>query len=343
MKKLLMLMVIMVFTVTMVAGCGNKVETPANSDGTTTEAPSYTIRVAHVCGGGSPFDYGAQNFKKLVEERSNGRITVEVFAGDMTTDEIEGVEMVQSGNLEIMWCSTGSIGGFVPNLSIFEMPFLFDDPEHVERALASKFGTQILEEVSAVDGLEAIAFHEDGWRNILTKDVVINSLEDMKGVRIRSMMNEVCVDMYKALGANPISVSSGEIYTSLQTNVVSGEDNSFLYAVADGYIEALNSAAIIHHFYSSGIVVGSDSWWSGLNAEDQKLIQTAAQEAGAAQRAWFLDSDEALIEKYKAEGFTITYPEDRDAWRAAVQPVYEKQYAAHPEWKELVGIIDSVR
>lgn len=340
MKKLFMLMVIMVFTVVLLAGCGSK---EAESDGADGEASSYTIRVAHVCGAGSPFDYGAQEFKKLVEERSNGRISVEVFAGDMTTDEIEGVEMAQSGNLEIMWVSTGSIGGFVPNLSIFEMPFLFDGPEHVEKALASEFGTKILDEVSAVEGLEAIAFHEDGWRNILTKDVVINSVEDMKGVRMRSMMNEVCVSMYEALGAIPISVSSGEIYTSLQTNVVSGQDNSFLYAVADGYIEAINSAAIIHHFYSGGIVVAGDSWWSGLSAEDQEMIQSAAQEAGAAQRAWFMDSDEALIEEYKAKGYTITYPEDRDAWRVAVQPVYDKQLAAHPEWKELIDIIDSVR
>lgn len=343
MKKLLMLMVIMILTVVLVAGCGNKAEPPAGSDGATSEAPSYTIRVAHVCGAGSPFDYGAQYFKKLVEERSNGRVTVNVHAGDLTTDEIEGVEMAQSGNLEIMWCSTGSLGGFVPNLSIFEMPFLFDDRENVERALASEFGTRILKEVSAVDDLEAIAFHEDGWRNILTKDVVINSVEDMKGVRMRSMMNEVCMDMYKALGAVPISVSSGEIYTSLQTNVVSGEDNSFLYAVADGYIEAVNSACIIHHFYSSGLVVCNDTWWSELTPEDQQLIQTAAQEAGAAQRAWFLESDEALIDEYKAKGFTITYPEDRDAWREAVQPVYDKQLAAHPEWKELIAIIDSVK
>lgn len=152
-----------------------------------------TIRVAHVCGTGSPYDYGANAFKKLVEEGSDGRIKVEVYAGDMTTDEVECVEMVQNNNLEIGWVGTGALGGFVPDLGIFELPFLFEDEDNVNKALEGEFGNSLLEQLSAVDGITGLGFHEDGWRNILTKDKTINTVDDMKGVRMRTMQNEVCV------------------------------------------------------------------------------------------------------------------------------------------------------
>lgn len=300
---------------------------------------SYKIRVAHVTGTGSPYDYGANKFKELVEAGSGGRITVEVFAGDMTTDDVEGVEMTQNGNLEVMWASTGALSGYVSDLGVIQLPFLFDSPETVEKALTGEFGQTILKEVDQVDGILGLAFHEDGWRNILTKGVTINSVGDMKGVRMRSMTNEVCVAMYEALGATPISLSSGEIFTSIQNGVVDGQDNSVLYAQADGYIEAIDNICDIHHFYTSGLIVANQKWFEALSAEDQELIRKSAVEAGAAQRAWFLQADEDLIADYEAKGYTVTRPTDLDAWREAVQPVYDKMYKQYPEWEKLVNMI----
>lgn len=300
---------------------------------------SMTIRVAHVCGTGAPYDYGANEFKRLVEERSEGRIKVEVYAGDMTSDEVECVEMVQNNNLEIGWVGTGALGGFVPNLGVFELPFLFESEEQVNKALEGDFGNKLLEELSAVEGITGLGFHEDGWRNILTKDVTINSVDDMAGVRMRTMQNEVCVAIYEALGSTPISLSSGEQFTGLQNGVVDGTDNSALYAAADGYIEVINNICDIHHFYSSGIIVASTAWYESLSAEDQELVKTAAVDAGEAQRAWFLENDEAKIAEYEAKGYTVTRPTDIDAWKEKVAPVYEKMYAKYPEWEELVEMV----
>ena len=256
-----------------------------------TSGAEMTIRVAHVCGTGSPYDYGANAFKKLVEEGSNGRIKVEVYAGDMTTDEVECVEMVQNNNLEI----TG------------------------------------------------LGFHEDGWRNILTKDKTINTVDDMKGVRMRTMQNEVCVATYEALGATPVALASGEQFTGLQNGVVDGTDNSALYAVADGYIEVVNNICDIHHYYSSGIIVASSKWYEGLSEEDQKLVKESAIKAGEEQRAWFLENDEAKIAEYEEKGYTVTRPTDIDAWKEKVAPVYDKMYAAHPTWEGLVEMVRAAK
>lgn len=352
MKKIWLICLVLALSLVLFAACtpqdsaqgdpndnGEQVDPNAAAD----EEQSYTIRVAHVCGTGAPFDIGANYFKDYIEEQTDGRVEVAVHAGDLTTDEAEAVEMCQSGNLEIAWCSTGSLGGFFSDIAIFEMPFLFDDNEHLEKCLDSEFGTYLLNGASDIQGIDVIAFHTDGWRNILTKGVTINSVDDMKGLRIRSMENEICVAMYEALGAVPVTLPSGEIFTSLQTDLVSGEDNSFIYAVADGYIGAIDTACIIHHFYSCGLVVCNESWLNGLSAADQELIRTAAIEAGKYQRACFLEEDEKYIEQYKEQGYTITYPEDIDAWRAAVQPVYDTFLAKYPKWQELVDIVDGLR
>lgn len=349
MKKRGLLCGTMAVMMTVLAGCsgGQKPasttaaagEADAPVSNVDTSAAEMTIRVAHVCGTGAPYDYGANAFKKLVEERSEGRIKVEVYAGDMTADEVECVEMVQNGNLEIGWVGTGALGGFVPDLGVIELPFLFESGEHVNKALEGEFGKNLLDQLSAVEGITGLGFHEDGWRNILTKDVTVNTVEDMKGVRMRSMQNEVCVAMYEALGATPVALASGEQFTGLQNGVVDGTDNSALYASADGYIEVVNNICDIHHFYSSGIIVASTKWFEGLSAEDQELVQTAAIEAGEEQRAWFLENDEAKIAEYKEKGYTVTRPTDLDAWKEAVQPVYDKMYKDHPNWKELVDMV----
>lgn len=339
MKKYLLSIFIMVLALSLLVGCTGS---SANTS-TTPEKSGIKIRIAHVCSADSPYDWGAQEFKKLVEEASNDRIEVSVHAGDMTTDEIEAFEMAQSGNIEVAWVGTGSIGGFAPSLGVIGMPFLFDNNEHMKKAFNGEFGKAILEDVNKVDGVVGLGFHIDGWRNILVKDKVINSVKDMKGLRIRSMMNNVNTSMYKALGAIPISIASGEIYTSLQTNVVDGEDNSFVYAVPEGYVDVVNSAAIVHHFYSGGIILANKNWFSGLSAEDQKLVQDCAVKAGAAAIDKFQSEDEKLIEQYKAKGYTITYPSDIDAWKAAIQPVYEEQYKEHPDWKDLVKMVEAVK
>ncbi len=344
MKKRVYLCGTMAMVMTLMAGCSSSGgsasgESAAGGSGDAAAEAEMTIRVAHVCGTGAPYDYGANVFKELVEERSGGRMEVIVYAGDMTSDEVECVEMVQNNNLEIGWVGTGALGGYVPELGVFELPFLFNDTEHVNRAVEGEFGNYLLEKLSAVEGIYGLGYHEDGWRNILTNGVTINTVDDMEGVRMRCMQNEVCVAMYEALGSTPVALSSGEQFTGLQNGVVDGTDNSALYAVADGYIEVVDNICDIHHFYSSGIIVASSDWYDSLSAEDQELIKQAAIDAGEQQREWFIESDEAAIAEYEAKGYTVTRPTDLDAWREKVQPVYDEMFAAHPEWEELVEMV----
>ena len=335
MKKKLLAIILILCLVFTFAACGSSDSGNGDAEG------SFTIRVANVCAPGSPYDIATAKFKELVESGSDGRITVHCYNGDMTTDEIEGTEMVQTGNLEMLWTSMGSLNGFAPITDIMGLPFLFDSPEHLEKCLNGEFGDKVLAEISKIDNIEAIAFHQDGWRNITTTGKIINSLADVKGLKIRSMMSEMLVDMYKALGAVPTSVSYSELFTALQTGLVEAQDNSLTICAADGFDEILKSACINNLFYAGGVMLVADDWLAGLSEEDQQLITNAAKEAGAYQRQWTLENEAKLTEEYEQEGWTITYPEDKDAWVAAVQGVYDKYTTANPDWVELIDLVNA--
>lgn len=307
-------------------------------------ASSINIKVAHVTGIDSPFDWGAKKFKEILEEKSGGRITATIYPSDLTADEIEGTEMLQAGNLDIGWFSSGNLSGFVQDLMLLDMPFLFRDDDHIEKVLTGPVGQNLLEQISGLHGLVGLAFHLDGWRQITNNLRPINSIDDLKGMKIRSMMNDMCIDMYKALGATPVPINSAEIYTSIQTGIVNGQDNGVLCGKSVGYLEIQPYVAMISHFYSAGVVIAGEKFWDSLSAEDQALVKEAAEEAGAAQRKWFWDNEIALAKELSESGkYTVTYPNDRDAWVAACEPVYQKYYEKYPKWKEYVELIRNTK
>jgi len=305
---------------------------------------SINISVAHVLGIGSDFDWGSNKFKELLEKKSGGRITATIYPSDLTADEIEATEMLQAGNLDIGWLSTGNLSGFVQDLMLFEMPFLFRDDDHIEKVLTGPFGQNILEQISGISGIVGLAFHVDGWRQITNNLRPINSIDDLKGMKIRTMMNPICIAMYKALGATPIPINSAEIYTSIQTGIVNGQDNGVLCGKSVGYLEIQPYVAMISHFYSAGAVIASEKFWDSLSAEDQALVKEAAEEAGAGQRKWFWTNEIALAKELSESGkYTVTYPNDRDAWVAACEPVYQEYFKKYPKWKEYVEIIRNTK
>ena len=302
-----------------------------------------TLKLAHVLPVGSNFDIGANKFKELLAASSKGKIKVEIYAGDMTTDEVEAAEMAKIGNLDIAWLSTGSLSAFVKDLMLLDMPFLFRDTKHVNKVLMGPIGEEILSKFNGTQ-LVAVAFAEDGWREITNNKRPINTLADLKGIKLRTMMNDMNADMYKALGAIPTPIPSGEIYSSIQTGLVNGQDNGVYVANSVGYLAIQPNVCMIQHFYSSGVVLVSEKLWKKLSPEEQTLVKDAAVKAGQYQRNWFWETETKLAKKLEKEGkIKLTYPKDRDKWVAAVQPVYKKYFEKYPSWKPIVDKINKTK
>jgi tripartite ATP-independent transporter DctP family solute receptor len=300
------------------------------------EIRERTIRVAHCLPRDSNFDVGSTKFGEILYDASGGKIRVQTFPADLSADEVELAEMVQAGNLDIAWLSTGSLSAFVKDLLLLDMPFLFRDTAHVNQVVTGPIGEQILAGFEGT-GIKAITFHEDGWRQITNNRGPINTLADLKDLRIRIMMNEMNADMYRALGAMPTPLPWGELFISLQTGLVHGQDNGVIVSHPAGLMEIQPHLCMISHFYSSGVALMSERLWYALNEEERKLVVNSAVEAGVYQRAWFWDAEVALAKRLESEGLiSITYPTDRDEWVKAVQPVYEKYFEQFPHWRSLV-------
>jgi tripartite ATP-independent transporter DctP family solute receptor len=280
-------------------------------------------------------------FKQLIEERTDGRITVTVHAGDIITDDAEGVELLQTGNLDMGWLAATNLSSFAPDLMIFNLPFLFRDLDHLNNVLAGPVGQDLLDRVTAnVSGVQALGFNEDGWRQITNNKNPINSLADFKGMKIRAMKSDMNIDMYQALGATPVSLPWGELYTALQTGVADAQDNDILTSETNGLLEVQPYVAVVDHFYSAGIALMSDKLWNSLSGDDQALVKSAAEEAGKLQRDWDKQTIGELSESLTASGkIEITYPDDRDAWVAACEPVVEKYIELYPDWADIVEAI----
>ncbi len=292
------------------------------------------LKVGHVSPTESPYQIGAEKFAELVSYRTNGKIKVTIFPnGALAPDERELLEGTQKGLVDIAWSSTGNIAGFVKDIQILDLPYLFVNPEHVNMVVDGYVGRQLMDQFDKL-GFKGLAFHEDGWR-VITSDKPIRSLKDMSGFKIRAMMNPMYVDMYKAMGADPTPISWAELYTSLQMGVVKGQDNSVTQSQAAKFFEVQKAVAITNHFYSAGVVVIGLGTWKKLTPEQQQIVEESALEASHYQKYWANKKDIELTEVLKKKGITVTYP-DREPFVKAVQPVYATYLKQYPHWETLI-------
>jgi len=296
------------------------------------------LKVGHVSPTESPYQIGAEKFAELVSYRTDGKVKVTIFPnGALAPDERELLEGTQKGLVDIAWSSTGNIAGFVKDIQVLDLPYLFVNPEHVNMVVDGYVGRQLMDQFDKL-GFKGLAFHEDGWR-VITSDKPIRSLQDMSRFKIRAMMNPMYVDMYKAMGADPTPIAWAELYTALQMGVVKGQDNSVVQSQAAKFFEVQKAVAITNHFYSAGVVVIGLGTWKKLTPQQQEVVEKSALEASHFQKYWANKKDVEFTEVLKKRGITVTYP-DREPFVKAVQPVYAAYMKANPNWE---GYIKQIR
>ena len=173
---------------------------------------------------------------------------------------------------------------------------------------------------------------EDGTGTCITSKKPINSFQDMKGFKIRCMMNPIFIDMYKAFGAAPTPIDWGELYTSLKMNAVEGQDNAPYLSYTTGFFEAQDSVAMTFHYWSGFLFLMSPKKLQSLTPEQRQIIEEAARSTLAFQVEWCHLNDQKVLKALKKQGKTVTYP-DMAPFIEAAQPVYDKWFAKYPQWK----------
>lgn len=262
-------------------------------------------------------------FGELVEEKTNGDLKIKFFPNSQLGGEKELVELLKIGGIDFTKVSGGLLESFVPVYGVFSMPYLFDSQEHYYKALDSDEIMKPIYETSQTDGFVGLTYYDSGARSFYTTKKPIETVEDLKGLKLRVMESPTAIRMVELLGATPIAMSQSEVYTSLQQGVLDGaENNEFVMTVAR-HAEVAKNYSYDVHTRIPDIMLVSQRTLSGLSPEHQQAVLEAAKESTEFHKgAWKAAVDAAKKECEDDFGVTFYYP-DIAPFQAAVQPMYD--------------------
>lgn len=287
------------------------------------EGEKQTLRVSIGVNNEHPEYEGIEKFKELVESKTDD-FEVELYHSGQIADDRSAIEMLQLGSLDITVPSTSPLVNFVPEFGVFDLPFTIPNEEVADELLDGEFGDKMLAKVEE-QNLVGLAWWENGFRN-LTNDVrPVASIEDVKGLKIRTMENAIHLDAWKALGANPTPMAFTELFTAMQQGTVDGQENPYPTIDLSQYAEVQEHVSNTSHVYTPFIFLFSKQIWDGLTPEQQEILRESAVEAGKynreRNRAVAAESLERLKESMT---FTEVTPEEHARFQEAVKPVIDK-------------------
>ena len=286
---------------------------------------TITMRLADNHPDGYPTVQGDLAFAKAVEEKSKGRIKIEVKASGQLGDEKAVIEQVQLGAIEFARVNASPLAEFNKPLGVFSLSYLFDNEEHLWRFLDSADGKAMLTGMES-NKLRGLAYYSSGSRNFYSTKP-LTDINSLKGLKIRVQQSKINMDMIAALGASATPMPYGQVFSSLQTGVIDGAENNFPSYDSSNHYQVAKYYIMDKHQVTPEILMISKVAWDKLSKEDQKIIEEAAAESGKVQIAAWKDYEKKSREKVVAAGSTIIEVTDPAPWQAATKSVVEKYRA----------------
>jgi tripartite ATP-independent transporter DctP family solute receptor len=303
-------------------------------------ANAQTMKAADVHPAGYPTVVAVENMGKKLDAATKGKIKFQMFPGSVLGDEKAMIEQTQVGAIQVLRTSLGPIGPVVPEVNVFNMPFVFRDIAHMRAVIDGPIGQELLDKISASPAkMIGLAWMDGGSRSLYTKKPV-RSPADLKGQKIRMMGNPLFVDTMNAMGGNGIAMGYGEVFTAIQTGVIDGAENNppSLYT-ANHFKAGAKYYTQTNHLIIPEILVMSKVAYEKLTPEEQALVKKTAREAQLEQRKLWDAAVADYTAKLKAEGVEFIEM-DNKVWFDATAPVRAK-YGA--QYADLMGRISAVK
>lgn len=289
------------------------------------EIRDQTVKFASANNKGHPQVTGMEKFAELVKEKSGGKIEVKLFPGGTLGGDVQTVSALQGGVIEMTVLNAGILASNVKEFGAVDLPFLFNSGEEADKVMDGPFGTSLMERLPAT-GLVGVAYWELGFRNLTNNRHPVTKLEDIKGLKIRTIQSPIPVELFNALGANAVPLPYTELYTALETGTVDGQENPSANIINAKFYEVQKYMTLTRHQYNPQIVLVSKKFWDGLNDEEKTILQQAAVEARDFQRKVSREQDAAALEEIRKTGMEVSElsPEETQKLRDAVKPMIEK-------------------
>ena len=284
------------------------------------------IKFSHVVADNTPKGQAALKFKELAEKKLPGKVQVQVFPSSQLYGDAKELEALLLGDVQFIAPSLSKFDRYTKKLQVFDLPFLFDDVEAIDRFQSSPQGKALLESMTS-RGLRGLAYWHNGMKELSTDKDVLKRPDDVKGLKFRIQPSDVLEAQFKALGANPQKMAFSEVYQALQTGVVDGQENTWSNIYSQKFYEVQKTIAETNHGVIDYMVVTNAKWWDGLPPDVKKGLSEAMTEATAygnklandineGDRKRIADAGKAKIQKLSKD--------DLAAWRKAMEPVWKK-------------------
>ena len=291
----------------------------------TAQSP-IVVKFSHVVSEATPKGQGALKFKELAEKKLPGKVQVQVFPSSQLFGDAKELEALLLGDVQFIAPSLSKFDRYTKKIQVFDLPFLFDDPEAVDRFQASPAGQGLLTSMKN-RGLVGLAYWHNGMKQLSTNKDKLVRPDDVKGLKFRIQASDVLEAQFKALSANPQKMAFSEVYQALQTGVVDGQENTWSNIYSQKFHEVQKTIAATNHGLIDYMIVTNAKWWDGLPADVRKGLSEAMTEATAHANKLASDINEADMKKITDAGkakIQKLSKEDTAAWRKAMEPVWKK-------------------
>jgi len=289
-------------------------------------AQPIVVKFSHVVAEATPKGQGALKFKEVAERLLPGKVQVQVFPSSQLFGDAKEMEAVLLGDVQFIAPSLSKFDRYTKKLQVFDLPFLFDDIEAVDRFQHSAQGKALLDSMTS-KGLKGLGYWHNGLKQLSSDKDRLQRPEDVKGLKFRIQASDVLEAQFRALGANPQKMNFSEVYQALQTGVVDGQENTWSNIYSQKFHEVQKTIAQTNHGVIDYMVITNAGWWNKLPADVRKGLEQAMDEATKHANKLAEELNERdrkrILEAGKAK-VQVLSKDDVAAWRKAMHPVWKK-------------------
>lgn len=289
------------------------------------EVKSRLIRFGYGLNEDSNQGRAVKYFADELAKVTDGKHRVRAFAGASLGNDIQMQNALAGGAQEMMVGSTATLVGVVKEFGVWDLPFLFNNEAEADAVLDGPFGQKLLDKLPE-KGLIGLVYWENGFRNLTNTKRPINTVEDLKGIKLRVMQNPVFLDVFNGVGANAVPLAFSELFTALETKAVDGQENPVTTIESSKFYEVQKYLSLTKHVYSPWVLLASKKWWDGLEKDEQAALQKVAVASRDFERKDTRAASEKSMAFLKSKGMEINEvaPAEMDKMRAVVKPIVDK-------------------
>ncbi len=243
-------------------------------------------------------------FAEQVEKASGGKMKVRAIGAAALGPDTQMQQALIGGAQEMMVGSTATLVGITKEMALWDTPFLFNNVKEADALLDGPVGQKVMAKLPE-KGLVGLTYWENGFRNLTNSKRPVTKLEDLDGVKLRVMQNNVFLESFKSLGANAVPLPFSELFSALETKTVDGQENPYNTILSSKFYEVQKYLSVTNHVYSPWIVTVSKKWWDGLSKDEQKILQDAANASRAFERQDTRAEAAKALGDLKAKGMQI--------------------------------------